>query len=250
MAPWPRAGYKAGMLLRALPLLAVLLPLLGACSASSTPGLTTASAFDRLPNEIAGFQKTRPGDGTGPSLVARFANPNRASASVLALPPTGRADARDGEDGPEVSAAVEVFARATVVDAASRRENATLRHFGVRVAEAGPAARCLDVQVRGEIPRRQLGCAAMLERRVFVVTVVAPEAVEPRHGARDPLLAVTMRLFGALSGQAPEALPPSAAPTEQALPLPAANPPPAPPPRPTPPPARLLAPPAGPTFRT
>ena len=232
------------MLLRALPLLAVLLPLLGACSARSTPGLTTAGAFDRLPNEIAGFQKTRPGDGTGPSLVARFANPNRASASVLALPPTGRADARDGEDGPEVSAAMEVFARATVVDAASRRENATLRHFGVRVAEAGPAARCLDVQVRGEIPRRQLGCAAMLERRVFVVTVVAPEAVEPRHGARDPLLAVTMRLFGALSGQ------PLEAPTEQALPLPAVSPPPAPPPRPVPPPARLPAPPMGPTFRT
>ncbi|TPG48403.1 hypothetical protein EAH89_22745 [Roseomonas nepalensis] len=225
---------------RALLLLALLL--LGACSARSAPGLTTAGAFDRLPDEIAGFHKTRPDETAGSGLVARFANPNRASASIHALPPTARGDARDGEDGPEVSAAVEVFARATIVDAASRRENATLRHFGARVAEAGPAARCLDVQVRGEIPRRQLGCAAMLERRVFVVTVVAPETVEPRNGARDPLLAVTMRLLGALSGQPPGVGPGSA---EPALPLPAASPPPPPRRAPLPPPVLL-----GPAYRT
>lgn len=234
------------MLPRALPHLVMLLPLLGACSGPVAPGPSTEGAFARLPQEIGGFHKSRPDDGSARSLVARFENPNRASFSVHALPPAVRPDARDGEDGPEVSAAVEVFARATVVDAATRRENATFRHFGVRVAEAGPAARCLDVQLGGEIPRRQLGCAAMLDRRVFVVTLVAPEAVEPRHGARDPLLAVTMRLFGALSGQAPDPAPAEAVPTaERPLPLPGAIPP--GPPRQA---APRPAPPTGPAFRT
>ncbi|MFC0386756.1 hypothetical protein [Muricoccus vinaceus] len=229
------------MLPRALPLLAALLPLLGACGGRSSAGLSTGDAFARLPEEIAGFHKTRPEIPRGSGLVARFDHANRASASVLAMPPSSRSDARDGEDGPEVSAAMEVFARATLVDAASRRENATLRHFGARLAEAGPAARCLDVQVRGDVPRRQLGCAAMLERRVFVVTMIAPESVEPRNGARDPLLAVTLRLFGALSGLAdPWA--------DEALPLPAAVPP--APPRRAPALPRPMLSPGGPTFRT
>ena len=226
---------------RALPLLAALLPLLGACAGRSSAGLSTGDAFARLPQEIAGFHKTRPDTPSGSGLVARFNNANRASASVLAMPPSARSDARDGEDGPEVNAAMEVFARATLVDAASRRENATLRHFGARLAEAGPSARCLDVQVRGEVPRRQLGCAAMLERRVFVVTMIAPESVEPRNGARDPLLAVTLRLFGALSGLAD-------ATAEDALPLPGARPP--GPPLRAPAPSRPLLAPGGPAFRT
>lgn len=237
------------MLLRALPLLVAIAPLLGACAGSATSGLTTEGAFARLPEEIGGFHKTRPDSSNGPGLIARFANPNRASVSVHALPPTRRPGARDGEDGPEVSTAVEVFARATAVDAASRREDATFRHFGARVAESGPSARCLDVHLRGEAPRRQLGCAAMLDRRVFVVTLVAPETVEPRHGARDPLLALTMRLLVALAGHPPEPERAEAAPAaELPLPLPGARPP--GPPRQAAPRAPAPAPPLGPAFRT
>ncbi|MBI0536789.1 hypothetical protein D9599_14525 [Roseomonas sp. KE2513] len=237
------------MLPRALLLLVTITPLLGACAGSATSGLTTEGAFARLPEEIGGFHKSRPDDSNGPGLIARFAHPNRASASVHALPPTRRSGARDGEDGPEVSAAVEVFARATAVDAASRREDATFRHFGARVAESGPSARCLDVHLRGETPRRQLGCAAMLDRRVFVVTLVAPETVEPRQGARDPLLAITMRLLVALSGRAPEPERAEAAPAiELPLPLPGARPP--GPPRQATPRAPAPAPPLGPAFRT
>jgi len=79
--------------------------------------------------------------------------------------------------------------------------------------------------------------------------LVAPEAVEPRQGARDPLLAVTMRLFGALSGYQSEAATAGPAPaTELPLPLPGAVPP--APPRQAAPRAPRLAPPIGPAFRT
>ena len=243
-------GYTGAMLPRA-PLLLVLLSLLAACGGHGAPALSAEDAFARLPEEIAGFRKARPDDspgGTSRSLVARFANPNQAAAAVHAMVPSGRPDARDGEDGPEVGAAVEIFARASVIDAASRRENATLRHFGARMDEASLATRCLDVQLRGETPRRQLGCAAMLGRRVFVVTMVAPESVEPRRGARDPLLAVTLRLFGALSGRPPEPILTEALPVaaEEPIPYPAAMPP--TPPRRTMP--RNRAPAVGQTFRT
>ena len=214
------------MLRRVLPLL--LLPLLPACGGRAAPELTAEQAFARLPDEIGGFRKARP-ENPGRTVIARYANPNRAAASVLALPP-GRADA---EEERELGAAVEVFARATVADAASRRENATLRHFGARAGEAGPMARCLDVQLRGAVPRRQLGCASLLERRVFMVTMVAPEAADGRSGARDPLLAVTMRLIGALSGAPPEPMPVAAPEVEAPAPPPVARPR-APAPRPRP----------------
>lgn len=231
------------MLPRAALLLAGLLPLLAACGGRSAPGLTVQEAYARLPEDIGGFRKSPPERGAGPTVIARYAHPNRAAASVHALEPSGRRDARDGEDDPEVGAAMETFARVIAVDAASRRETVTLRHFGARAAENGPAARCLDVYLRGEVPRRQLGCATMLERRVFVVMMVAPEAADVRRGLRDPLLAVTIRLIGALAGGIPEAL----AAEDEPLPPPPVAAPPAPP---LPVPRRPRAPPLGPTWRT
>ncbi|MCR0981555.1 hypothetical protein [Roseomonas populi] len=232
------------MLRRAAPLLVALL--LAACGGRTPPGLSAEEAFSRLPEEIAGFRKQRPDKGAGRTTIARYASPTHAAASIHALDPTPRPGARDGEDGPEVGQAVEVFARAAAVDAASRRENATLRHFGARVAETGPAARCLDVQVRGELPRRQIGCATMLERRVFMVMMMAPEAADTRRGARDPLLAVTLRLIGALSGMPPE---PEPAAVEPEAPAPVVAPP---PPAPRPPAPRRPRPrpaPSGPMWR-
>ncbi|WP_338663662.1 hypothetical protein VQH23_00550 [Pararoseomonas sp. SCSIO 73927] len=239
------------MLRRAAPLLVALLPLLAACGGRAAPDAGAEEAFTRLPEEIAGFRKQRPERGAGRTTIARYASPTQASASIHALDPTRRPGARDGEDEPEVGDAVEVFARAAAVDAASRRENATLRHFGARVAEAGPAARCLDIQLRGTAPRRQIGCATMLQRRVFIVMMMAPEAADPRRGPRDPLLAVTLRLIGAIAGLPPEPMPAMAAPEAPApvtTPSGAAPPPPAPRPpaarRPRPRPA-----PSGPMWR-
>ncbi|MBP0492038.1 hypothetical protein [Roseomonas indoligenes] len=232
------------MLRRVAPLLVALLPLLAACAGRVAPDRGVEEAFARLPEEIGGFRKQRPDGDAGRTTIARYDSPTHATASIHALEPTRRADARDGEEGPEVGQAVEVFARAAAVDAASRRENATLRHFGARVAEAGPAARCLDIQLRGAVPRRQIGCATMLQRRVFLVMMMAPEAADPRRGARDPLLAVTLRLIGALSGLPPEPMP-AAEPPE--APAPVVAPPPAPPPAPRRPRPRPA--PAGPMWR-
>lgn len=220
------------MLRRAIPLLAALVPLLAACGGRATPDLAADIAFARLPDEVSGFRKSRPERGAGNTVIARYVHPNRSAASVHALEPSQRPNAGEGGDEPEVGAAMEVFARAAAVDAASRRENVTIRHFGARAAEAGPSSRCLDVQLRGEAPRRQLGCATMLERRVFVVMLLAPESADPRQGLRDPLLAAAMRLIGALAGITPEPAPP-----EEALPAPPAAVP-APPRRPAPPRAR------------
>jgi hypothetical protein len=226
---------------RAALALAALLPLLAACGGRSAPELTIEEAYARLPEEIGGFRKSWPERGAGSTVIARYAHPNRSAASVHALPTSRRAEARGDEEDPEVGAAMETFARAVAVDAASRRENVTLRHFGARAAEAGPAARCLDVSLRGEVPRRQLGCATMLERRVFIVMMLAPEGADLRRGLRDPLLAVTMRLIGALAGGPPEALP-----VEADDPLP----PPAAPPAPPAAPRRPRVPTLGPTWRT
>ncbi|HEY8610810.1 MAG TPA: hypothetical protein VIL69_05895 [Roseomonas sp.] len=233
---------------RVVPVLAALLPLLAACSGRTDPELSAEQAFARLPEEIAGFRKSRPEGGANRTILARYAHPNHSAGSVHALGPSDRAAARDGDEEPEVGAAMEVFARATMADAASRRENATLRHFGARAAETGPTARCLDVQLRGDVPRRQLGCATMLERRVFIVMMLAPEAADGRRGLRDPLLAVTMRLIGALSGMPPEPIP--AAETGEPLPPPPVAAPPAPP-APRPPAARRPRPSSsGPLWRT
>ncbi|MBP0444872.1 hypothetical protein J8J14_08750 [Roseomonas sp. SSH11] len=231
---------------RAALLLAGLLPLMAACGGRSAPELTAQEAFARLPEEVSGFRKFRPERGAAETVIARYASPNRAAASVHALAPNARAMARDGEEHPDVGGAIENFARSVAVDAASRRENVTFRHFGARASEAGPTARCLDVYLRGENPRRQLGCATMLERRVFVVMMLAPEGTDIRRGLRDPLLAVTMRLIGALAGSVPEAPP---AEVEEELPVPPAAAPPSPAPRrPAPRPARPPL--AGPMWRT
>ncbi|WP_458096066.1 hypothetical protein [Roseomonas sp. WA12] len=225
------------MLRRAIPLLTALVPLLAACGGRATPDLAADIAFARLPEEVSGFRKSRPERGAGSTVIARYVHPNRSAASVHALEPSQRRNAGEGGDEPEVGAAMEVFARAAAVDAASRRENVTIRHFVARAAEAGPSSRCLDVQLRGEAPRRQLGCATMLERRVFVVMLLAPESADPRQGLRDPLLAAAMRLIGALAGITPEPAPPESAAPEEALPAPPASAP-APPRRPAPPRAR------------
>ncbi|SHK43174.1 hypothetical protein SAMN02745194_04905 [Roseomonas rosea] len=230
---------------RAALALAALLPLLAACGGRSAPELTVEEAYARLPEEIGGFRKSWPERGAPGTVIARYAHPNRSAASVHALPPARRTEVRDGEEDPEVGAAMETFARGVAVEAASRRENVTLRHFGARAAEAGPAARCLDVYLRGDAPRRQLGCAAMLERRVFVVMMLAPESADLRRGLRDPLLAVTMRLIGALAGGAPEAIPADA---DDPIPPPPAAAPPAPPAPAAP--RRPRLPTVGPTWRT
>jgi hypothetical protein len=229
---------------RAAPILAALLPLLAACGGRAPPPLSAEAAYARLPEEIGGFRKSRPEEGQARTIIARYAHPNRSAALIHALPPTSRGNAQDGEEALEVGAAVEVFARALVNKATARQENVTLRHFGARLAEPGPAARCLDAHLRSEEPRRQLGCAAMLERRVYFVMMVAPESVDARRGLRDPLLAVTMRLIGALSGQPPEPVPASA---DEVLPPPPEAAPPAPK-RPAPP--RPTRPGSGPTWRT
>jgi len=231
-------------------LAAILLPMLAACGGRAGPGLTAEAAFARLPEEIAGFQRSRP-DGAEGAVIARYAHPNRASASVLAVPLAAPGDRRPADAEREADAAVEAFARATVTDAAARRENATLRHFGARAGEAGPTARCLDVQLRGALPRRQIGCASLLERRVFLVTMVAPEEADARRGPRDPLLAVTLRLIGALSGAPPEVeAQPAGTPTADAdLPPPPGAAPPAPP-RAAPPRPRPKPPVQGPLWRT
>ncbi|MFH5924811.1 hypothetical protein [Roseomonas xinghualingensis] len=222
---------------RAALLIAVLLPLLAACGGRAAPEFSVETAYARLPDEIAGFRKIRPED-TARSIVARYAHPNHSAGSVHTLAP-----ARAGTGDAEVGAAMEILARATVTEATAQRENATLRHFMARAAETGPVARCLDVQLRGEFPRRQLGCAVLLEGRVFLVMMIAPEAVDGRRGLRDPLLAVAMRLIGALSGTPPEILP-----VEEALPEPPEAAPPAPPrPAPRPRPQRQGV---GPTWRT
>ena len=235
------------MLRRAAPLLVALLPLLAGCGGRAAPQLAIETAFARLPEEVSGFRKSRPERGAGGTVIAHYAHPNRSAASVHALEPSQRPGAGEGGEEPEVGAAMEVFARAAAVDAAARRENVTIRHFAARAAETGPAARCLDVHLRGEIPRRQLGCATMVERRVFIVMMLAPEAADPRQGLRDPLLAAAMRLIGALSGA-----PPDPAPAPEALPMEALPPPPAlappPPRRPAPPRARPQ--PAEPLWRT
>jgi hypothetical protein len=234
------------MLCRAAPLFALLLPLLAACTGRSAPELTPAEAFARLPEEIGGFHKAPPEGGRAETAIASYTHPNRSAGSIHALPPTGHSNARDGEDVPEISAAVESIARATVAEATARRENVTLRHIGARVSETGPIARCLDVQFRGEQPRRQLGCATLLDRRVFVVMMVEPEAAERRRGARDPLLALTLRLIGTLSG-----LPLEPVPAEEPLPLPPQAAPPAPAPAPKrPAPARPRLPALGPAWKT
>jgi len=184
---------------RAALLLAGLLPLVAACGGRPAPLLSVQEAYQRLPEEVGGFLKSRPERGAGETVVARYVHPNQSAATVHALPPSARSGARDGSDNQEVGEAIEVFARAVAVDAASRRDTVTLRHFNARAAEAGPAAHCMDAQMRGETPHRQLGCATMLQRRVFVVMLLAPEAADARRGLRDPLLAVTMRMIGALS---------------------------------------------------
>jgi len=221
---------------RAAPLLAALLPLLAACGGRAAPEFSPETAYARLPDEIAGFRKSHPDDTTR-SIIALYTHPNRAAGSVHSLAP---ARLENGEA--EVGAAMEILARATATEATARRENATMRHFMARAAETGPAARCLDVQLRGEFPRRQLGCAALLEGRVFLVTMIAPEAADERRGLRDPLLAVTIRLIGALSGTPPEVLS-----VEEALPEPPKA---APPPPPKPAPRRPRRQGIGPTWRT
>jgi len=232
---------------RAALLLAGLLPLVAACGGRPAPVLTAQEAYQRLPDEVGGFRKSRPERGAGDTVVARYAHPSQAAATVHALSPGARRDGGDGSESPEVGEAIELFARAVAVDAASRRDTVTLRHFSARAAEAGPSARCLDAQMRGELPYRQLGCATRLDRRVFVVMLLAPDAADGRRGLRDPLLAVTMRMIGALSNTPMEPVP--AADLDLPPPPPAAE---APPPRRAPAPAPRRPRPAGsgPTWKT
>lgn len=219
-----------------LPLLALLL---ASCGGRALPEPVPESVTGRLPQEIDGFRRLPP-EGTPGTLLARYAHPNGSALSIHALAPSSRA----GGEEAEVGVAMEVVARAVAVDAASRRENVALRHFAVRAAEAGPVARCLDAQLRGEIPRRQIACATLLERRVFLAMMLAPEAADMRRGLRDPLLGVTMRVIGALAGNPPEPVPAAA---EAPLPPPPVAAPPAPPP---PTPRRPRLPGSGPTWRT
>jgi hypothetical protein len=198
-------------------LVAALLPWLSACAVPQGQDTAADMAYERLPDEIAGFRKSRPApvapEAAGPpqgEIIAQYLHPSQARVGIITL--TAHPGAPDGETGPEVEAVLEGMSRAAMVVVAARGESGTARRFDARESRTGLGVRCVDVQVLAQQPRRDLGCARLMDGRVVLVLIAAPDVPINKRDIREPLVALTLRLLISLAGAVPGGNAPSADP--------------------------------------